>query len=485
MKNTLLYSLPLVSAIKLKNLKKFIPVILLFVSSIASAQWNQWSAPVRLTDTTSFNSNPAVAVIGDYEGPVIMYYEKKFSPDSPKQIWMRKISDPFGPETAIFANDSIEYKNPIILWSNMLLFESNAEGNFNIYGAEFDEAGNFEESFQLTDTPGDEINVYSSSESGCCCWEYDGNIIISQMDYYGDSVHFTEIDTLDSGDCHNPVCIDNYAAWLKIENNESHVYLSKKVYPFTQWSDPETVMNIGDNLNLSISGSLFFEGRTLCWENADSLLFYDLFYPEPIWSPHFDGIEKCQQPSAFDLYLITDNLWGIFSFVGKNANLSDIYIYDPMYTVDPVNVTNDTEINSNPILFAGRFYDYYYEVLNIWQTQVNGFEALYKSDAYYLLGSVAENNSANKLSLQVSPNPFSDEIKFEFNLPGTLPYTLEIFNISGEKIIQMITSSGSSGNQSLTWNPHKEGISLHDGIYFVKLTQGENSTVRKVIYSGR
>ncbi len=462
-------------------MKKIILVILLLWANVVLAQ--SWSDPVRLTDTTSFNTNPVVAVEGEgYDGKLIMFYEKQFSFDSPKQIWMRKISEPMENETVVLADDMAEFINPILLSNNFLIFESNANGNFDIHGIKFDESGNFNEPFQLTNTPGDEKSLFTSDWSGC--WEYEGKIIVSEFAISGDTLQFAEPDTLATGDCHNPVCIANYAAWLKIENSESHIYSSSKEYPSYQWSDPDTVFAEGNNINLRISNSVWGAGQTLCWENADSILFLgNINYPDPVFSPHFTGIEHYNQPASFNLDFITDLYLILYSFRGGPGELTDIYIVDEIISSEPINITNDPEYNSNPILFLGRMFPYSYEVLNIWQTHINGFNALYKSDTQYLWGSVSEKKSKNQLSLQVSPNPFSDEIKIEFNLSEIQPYTLEIFNISGEKIKQMSISSGLTGKQSVIWNPNKEEIFLSDGIYFVKLVQGDKSAVMKIIHS--
>ncbi len=172
-----------------------------------------------------------------------------------------------------------------------------------------------------------------------------------------------------------------------------------------------------------------------------------------------------------------DDLDGIL-YVGWNnpgSEYQGIAMYEPGSGTAGLTFFNDglPNTNINRIKFKPIFDAYYAFVCT-------------DSGVYsYLFVGVKENNSVNNLSLQVSPNPFSDEIKFEFNLSGAQPYSLEIFNISGERIKCINAAYGSSGKQSLTWNPNKEEISLSDGIFFVKLTQGEKSTIRKVIYSGK
>ncbi len=135
-------------------------------------------------------------------------------------------------------------------------------------------------------------------------------------------------------------------------------------------------------------------------------------------SPHFNGIEKYYEPTAFNMWIITDYFPELYSFYGGTDNQMDIYIVDGMFSVEPLNISNDEEINSNPVLCNGRNYAYYFEVLDIWQTQINGYEVLYKSDACYLTGATSENTfNKNQLSLNVSPCPFYDEVNIEFYMP--------------------------------------------------------------------
>jgi hypothetical protein len=393
---------------------------MMLVGNLVQAQYIQgWSEPLRLTDTISFNTNPVIALSEEYySGDILLFYEKQFSLESPKQIWMQTLSGiNIGQEIALLANDTFAYRNPKILYSNFLIYESNLNGNFDIYGIEFDESGIIGTPFQLTNTAGDEKSIYISSDgydNGLTCWEYEGKIFVSEIISNSGTIQFSEIDTLDSGDCHDPVCSFGYVAWRKVENNESHLFFSDKLWPAIQWSEPDTIFATGDNINLHMSNSII-KPRTLCWENADSILFLgDFYYPEPIVSPHFDSIDQFHQPSAYNYGFITDYYPELYSFVGEVDNQTDIYIFDGMYSTNPFNITNDTRINSNPILYSGKHYSNAMEVINVWQTQINGYEVLFKSDAIYFLGAIPENNNSSFCKITISPNPAKETVNFEF-----------------------------------------------------------------------
>lgn len=172
-----------------------------------------WSESVRLTDTLSFNSNPVIAVTPEnFEDNLLMFYEKQFTTDSPKQIWMRKISEPMSEEIAVLANDTVVYKNPKVYGFNWLIFESNLYGNFDLFALEFNEYGNPGEMIQLTSTPDDESSFYITDRyNNTGCWQSSGKIIIA--DIFGSEPAIYSTDTLDSLNCLDPVCTSNYAAW--------------------------------------------------------------------------------------------------------------------------------------------------------------------------------------------------------------------------------------------------------------------------------
>jgi hypothetical protein len=419
-----------------------------------------------------------------YEDNLLMFYEKQFTPESPKQIWMRKISEPMGEETVFLADDTVVYRNPKVYGFSWLIFESNPDGNFDLFAIEFDESGNPAEMKQLTNTPDDESSFFIADRyANTGCWESEGRIIIAEI--YGDEPEIYLTDTLDADNCHDPVCSYYYAAWRRIENNETYIFFSEKLWP-PQWSDPDTIMATGNNINLKIADENCSQPLHFCWENGDSVLFRDISSDPEIVSPHFPGINSYHQPAAFNLWVITDYFPELYSFVGNTDDQDDIYLADGMFGTDPLNLSCDQKINSNPVMYGGRNDPWFTEVINIWKTQFNGFEALYKSDAWYQAYYSIQDNSINtsRLSLKISPDPFQSDLKFQIFLPDNSPASLNIFDISGNLIKTIELPVGCSGSLSINWNPLRDGFILSKGVYFVSLSQGIERVTTKVIFSG-
>lgn len=461
--------------------------ILLFTLSAKPQLMGEWSLPIALTDTLSNNANPVVAVYPDDDAELYMFFEKGEAPF--RQIWWKKISEPMSEEQIfIDAWPEVDYRNPQIFQNSFLLFESNVFGNYNLFGVKFDENGLAGGIFQLTNTEYDESSFFiiNGYYSNTCCWDSEDNVFIAELQQSQDTLTLEDIVLIDSGDCFDPVCQNNYIAWRKVENNESHIYYSQKNWSTSQWSEPEAIVDTGNNINHSLSIvaiSEIDEGYNLCWQTNNKIYFSNL-NGSYLYSPNIPGVENYYEPSAYNYMFLTDNFPGFYSFVGETDSARDIYIMDDYGSSNVLKITNDLQLNKNPRLYTGRnVYGYsQYEIVNIWQTEINGYDVLYSSYAVYnvVIGGIDENEQSR---LNVYPNPFTETLNIEFFPKGSEMINLEIYTLNGERVFSREIQGQTNTLQSISWNPKSDWKSLSQGVYFVKLTQGESITVKKVIYS--
>ena len=193
--------------------------ILLFALSAKPQLIGEWSLPVALTDSISKNANPVVAVYPNDDSELYMFYEKGEEPF--RQIWWKKISEPMSEEQMFLgAWPEVDYRNPQILLYNFLIFECNVSGNYDFFGVKFDENGLAGDIFQLTNTEFEERDLfpYTNDYSNLCCWVRGGNVYIAKPQQSQDSLILADSELIDSGDCYDPVCQENYIAWRKVEN---------------------------------------------------------------------------------------------------------------------------------------------------------------------------------------------------------------------------------------------------------------------------
>ena len=453
-------------------MKKAILILsIIFISiSVKSQVYQTWSDPIALTDSSSSNSNPDVV---SYDGgESYMFYEKSST------IWWKKISEPMSDEQMLISGwPEVNYRNPKVVNYNFLIFECNATNNdqYEIFGVKFDENGLVGNSFQLTNTNYDENSFYATNSSSICCWESEGNIIVADIQNSGDTLQFTNLEIIDSGNCFDPVCKNGFISWRKIEANESHIYYSEKPWTIPEWSDPEIITQTGNNTNLSLSRTLnWFEGGYhLCWQSPNLIYFCEV--PSiniQISSPDIPGIDNYFEPTAFNLVIAVDYTPELYSFAGETNSIRNIYIKDDMYSGEVVNITDDTLVNKNPQMFAGSEYSYHYDVYNSWQTEIDGYDVLFMSMASYLFGEINENNA---IHFEISPNPASNNQNITISTAENIKvYSAQIYSVSGELILKTDFDPNSNNYE----------IDLGEalpGVYFIKFQTLEGEVVRKVI----
>jgi hypothetical protein len=87
------------------------------------------------------------------------------------------------------------------------------------------------------------------------------------------------------------------------------------------------------------------------------------------------------------------------------------------------------------------------------------------------------------------PNPFTSSTVIEYMVPTSSKVVISIFNVNGEKVIQLIDKELPAGQYSVTWNGEdREGNKISTGIYFYqmivedKLTKSCTRVLNKLIY---
>lgn len=93
------------------------------------------------------------------------------------------------------------------------------------------------------------------------------------------------------------------------------------------------------------------------------------------------------------------------------------------------------------------------------------------------LDNMAENLPSQFTLSQNYPNPFNPETRISFALPERCDVKLDVYNIVGQKITTVTEGSFEAGNHTVTW----DGSSEASGVYFYKLTAGENVQSRKML----
>ena len=113
---------------------------------------------------------------------------------------------------------------------------------------------------------------------------------------------------------------------------------------------------------------------------------------------------------------------------------------------------------------------------------------------YYWLQSISENGASEKvagrnqptsvasmptgLRLNVPyPNPFNPTTTIEYYLSHEARVTLEIYNVSGQKVAVLNDEIAETGYHSVVWN----ALGMPSGIYFCRLTTNDFIDMKKMI----
>jgi len=79
--------------------------------------------------------------------------------------------------------------------------------------------------------------------------------------------------------------------------------------------------------------------------------------------------------------------------------------------------------------------------------------------------------------LQNYPNPFNPSTTIRYHLPGAGKIVLDVYNLNGQKVAELINGIQESGEQAVMFDAKE----LPSGVYFYRLKVGQQTTTRKML----
>ncbi|GAI38093.1 unnamed protein product, partial [marine sediment metagenome] len=80
------------------------------------------------------------------------------------------------------------------------------------------------------------------------------------------------------------------------------------------------------------------------------------------------------------------------------------------------------------------------------------------------------------------PNPFNPRTTIEFTLPSYGIVNLAIYNITGQKVRELVSESMSPGTHSVTWDGSDDnGVSVSSGIYVSHIMMGKHTAAGSMV----
>ena len=80
-------------------------------------------------------------------------------------------------------------------------------------------------------------------------------------------------------------------------------------------------------------------------------------------------------------------------------------------------------------------------------------------------------------ALKAYPNPFRKQTQITYALPSSMEVKVELYDVLGKKLKNLEVGKQSKGEHNIIF----EGDDRSDGVYFVKLTFGEETKTLKLV----
>ena len=179
------------------------------------------------------------------------------------------------------------------------------------------------------------------------------------------------------------------------------------------------------------------------------------------------------QPLSNGNILICEGVKGKIFEINNNKNI--VWEY-----VNPVNNSGILNYNESPSrnpLFQVRKYALNYGVLN--EKELIPYGPI---ESYNILSLESYNEDYEEVLIKNYPNPFNSSTKISYFLNKSSDVNISIYNILGEKILNVKNAFIEKGHYSFNWNlKNKDGQNINSGVYFFIIKTDEANISHKLI----
>ena len=185
--------------------------------------------------------------------------------------------------------------------------------------------------------------------------------------------------------------------------------------------------------------------------DLSNLAYFTTLLPAP---GNLSGVVNIDDNVELSWNDLSNNEMG-FIIEGKPNHIDSVY-----YVIDTVAANVSFYVDTKPKLFTPflyRVYSYNADVVSEFSNVVE----LNVVDVY-----INEHNIPDEYSLsQNYPNPFNPSTIIQYALPQDSEITISIFNVLGQKMVDLIKSSQGKGTYRITF----DGSNINSGVYFYQL----------------
>jgi hypothetical protein len=211
------------------------------------------------------------------------------------------------------------------------------------------------------------------------------------------------------------------------------------------------------------------------------------------FTDHFIGVATYNETYTIDFFgdcLVTADAYG--TLIMPDKILDNTLRVKSVKTGLQINMCGTTDVNI--VKYAWYASGYRYPVLSISTVEnkySSGSTEIIKTaftnteqttEKSALVGSVntVKQIEVPEVTVALSPNPFSEKLTFNYTLPGSLPVSIELYDMTGKQSGWLVK------NQPQTQGYHTGELDaatygLTPGIYFMRFTFDKQVIIRKVV----
>jgi photosystem II stability/assembly factor-like uncharacterized protein len=141
-------------------------------------------------------------------------------------------------------------------------------------------------------------------------------------------------------------------------------------------------------------------------------------------------------------------------------------------------ILEDDDVKVNFLITEGLEYDteYFWKVRGVYQYGNGPWSEVWNfrtKEDHSSVGSICESQF-----IEVTPNPFSEQINVKYHIEKPSEVQIEIFDMSGFKVLSEGSELKQSGSHEFSWKPDD----VSDGTYYISIRINGISHLKKVVY---
>ncbi len=179
---------------------------------------------------------------------------------------------------------------------------------------------------------------------------------------------------------------------------------------------------------------------------------------------------------GYTFYALTGQTANISAIVTSGAMNTNITLYPPFGASAIITTTSD---NINPVLTASGYYTVVIE--DYLQDQTGNYTL-----SLDLAGGPTDVGDGplpvDVALLPASPSPFSQSTRLGFELPGDSRVTLQVYDVRGARVRELVNESRGAGRHSVAWDGRDgHGARVASGVYYLRLEAAGKVRLQKVV----